>query len=451
MCEDNNYSLAQKWCVQRGDSWNVTSLLGLGGTAPVFELESPYGSCALKVYDADFSSGDKGEIESRRIEQQLELRNHNCPFLVQVYEAGSFDGRLYVLMSRAPGQELEKVLQEVPRNKVRQIVDQVARAALFLKSRNLCHRDIKSANVFISEDFELATLLDVSVVRDIHDPIGVGTDHDDQLPIVATARYSPPEYLFRLLEPGPQLWHALNIYQLGALLHDLIIKKPLFQAEYNQSATNRYRFAWLVATAIPDVRASDIEQDLVLTAQRALDKDWEQRSTLELEDFLADTVVQQKQALGFLGLGSDKSRRTRITDISERLKRITSVASQVDEGVAEWLRIKGATAEHRILIGEDDYTKVLKFRWNTRIEEAPSPTSIVLTVTLRLVTHYGNYWFKGSAEVLANFEGSYRQASLPLPSVADEQGIESYIINQVGSLLSVLAVKVSNPEQPTGE
>src|SRR5690348_14844169 len=112
-------------------------------------------------------------------------------------------------MSRAPGKELETRLSVVPRNRIRHIVDQIARAVLFLRQYDLCHRDIKSANIFVSDDFESVTLLDLSVLRDIHDPLGIGTDHDGQLPVVATARYSPPEYLFRLLDPGPKLWHAL--------------------------------------------------------------------------------------------------------------------------------------------------------------------------------------------------------------------------------------------------
>src|SRR6185437_11160651 len=98
------------------------------------------------------------------------------------------------------GQELEKRLTDVPREKIRTILDQVAQAAIFLRGKGLCHRDIKAANVFLSDDFSHCTLLDISVIRDVTDPIGAGTDQEGQLPFIATARYSPPEYLFRLLD-----------------------------------------------------------------------------------------------------------------------------------------------------------------------------------------------------------------------------------------------------------
>ena len=269
------WELARRWCQRKGPGWHLVDQLGVGGTAPVFELTSPAGPRALKVYDPKFSTGQLGDIEHHRIKQQLRLKNHDCRSLVQVYEGGFTDHRLFLLMSRAPGTELEKRLRDVPRAKIRGILHEVAHACLFLHSRNLCHRDVKAANIFVSEDFNHATLLDISVIRGIHDPVGVGTDHDGQLPVLATARYSPPEYLFRLIQPGPPLWHALTIYQLGALLHDLIARTPLFHVEYHNSKENRYRFAWVVATHVPRLLAADIDDDLVFLAHRALDKDWE--------------------------------------------------------------------------------------------------------------------------------------------------------------------------------
>ena len=291
------WNIAARWCAAKGDGWSLTRQLGLGGTAPVFELATPAGLRALKIYDENFSSGKMGEIEHTRLEKQLLLRDHTCSSLVKVYDGGMAEDRLYLLMSRAPGAELEKRLHEVPRSKIRPILHDVAQACLFLQQRDLCHRDIKSANVFVSNDLTHATLLDISVIRDIYDPVGAGSDHDGQLPVLATARYSPPEYLFRLIEPGPTLWHALNIYQLGALLHDLIVRTPLFQGEYEYSKANRYRFAWIVATQDPHIDAPDVDHDLVFLARRALDKDWLRRSALRIEDFLDDATMRQQACI----------------------------------------------------------------------------------------------------------------------------------------------------------
>ena len=297
------HRIAERWSASKGTGWTVRAVSGAGKTATVFIIDTPDGERALKLYEPSFSQGGEGEIQRTRIDQQLQLKDHNCTSLVSVFDGGVFEDRLFLLMSSAPGQELEKRLNAIPRDSIRGIVDQIARAVIFLRGKDLCHRDIKSANIFISNDFTHAMLLDVSVTRNIHDPVGIGTDHDNQLPIVATARYSPPEYLFRLLDSGPELWHALDVYQLGALLHDLIMREPLFQAEYLSSSENRYRFAWIVATVDPEVHARDVDQDLVFLARRALDKNWSRRSGLRLADFLADADTRRSHSLQLLGLG----------------------------------------------------------------------------------------------------------------------------------------------------
>jgi serine/threonine protein kinase len=156
-----NLALAQRWCEGRGEGWLVLDTAGKGGTAPVFTVRAPDGLRALKLYDAKFSQGELGEESEARLKPQLDLGLHDCPYLVRVHEGGRFEDRLYVLMDKADGQELEKRLSNIPRDKIRQIVSQIATAAIFLRSKGLCHRDIKSANIFITNDNERITLLDL--------------------------------------------------------------------------------------------------------------------------------------------------------------------------------------------------------------------------------------------------------------------------------------------------
>jgi serine/threonine protein kinase len=352
-----NLEIAHRWCAQQGRGWSVIDQAGRGGTAPVFSIESPDGPRALKIYDELFSTGAKGTVEEKRVNHQKRLGVHDCPHLVKIYDGGRFEGRLFVLMSRAPGRELEKILHEVPRNRIRHIVDSVARACIFLREQGLCHRDIKSANIFVSDDYEQVTLLDLSVMRDIYDPVGLGTDHGEQLPVVATARYSPPDYLFRLIEPSLDLWHAVDIYQLGALLYDLVMREPLFEKEFKRSKDNRYRFAWAVATVNPEIQASDVDFDLVLIARSALDKDWKRRSQLKLEDFLSDTSRVQSNALSAIGFANDASQVSAQANEGTKLHRIAEVASNLESAVTQYLREHKITAEHGVTHVEEDRSK----------------------------------------------------------------------------------------------
>ena len=435
--------IAARWCQRKGAGWDLADQLGVGGTAPVFEVTSPDGPRALKVYDPKFSSGQLGDIEHDRIQQQLRLQNHDCRSLVQVYDGGLTDDRLFLLMSRAPGTELEKRLRDVPRSKIRGILHDVAQACLFLQSRDLCHRDVKAANVFVSDDFSHATLLDISVIRGIHDPVGVGTDHDGQLPVLATARYSPPEYLFRLIEPGPALWHALTIYQLGALLHDLIARTPLFQAEYQNSKENRYRFAWLVATHIPRIPAADVDDDLLFIANRALDKGWNRRSALRIEDFLQDSTTRQQHALNMLGMFRDSLLPAR-QSVQTHRTRLDRISTALEEHLTGYFRKSGLRTTHRVSPNPTgDNSSTITLQWDV-IEDAGLTATIALQLTLRLLLDGPGGRFSVTAVLSKRIKGETKEVTVELPEVPDDAHTDAALARQSEGAVAHLAAELSS-------
>lgn len=436
--EEVSLSIARAWCAAKGDDWSIIDQAGRGGTAPVYGVQSPEGELALKIYDAEFSRGDKGVIEDRRIEQQKKLGRHGFPGMVEVYDGGRFQDRIFLLMNRAPGQELEKRLADVPRDKIRSIVDQVARATIFLRDRGLCHRDIKSANVFITDDFEHATVLDLSVMREITDRVGIGTDQGDRLPVVATARYSPPDYLFRLLDPGPEAWHALDIYQLGGLLHDLIMREPLFEQEYQSAKDNRYRFAWTVATIEPRIVAEDVDRDLMALARRALDKDWRRRSTLTLDDFLNERAVRQRRSLGLLGMRTATATGTEPSPAVIR-ERLGNVAADVRNEVVQRLREDGVTASHDV-DWLDDQICVVTFDWLTQ-KTVGDP--VRLQVSLRHILAAAGSSVVPS--VALAYEGA--EHGVDLPAASWENGSGQSIADGIMHVLGGLAERFMSADR----
>lgn len=140
---------------------------------------------------------------------------------------------------------IKKIIRDVPDNVIQSLILQLIEAVKYLESVSIVHRDIKPENIHVSPDFTRLKLLDLGVVREFDPDPGVEeTDHGNLRLFLATAQYSAPEYLFRLDAPSKDLWRALNLYQVGAVLHDLIMKEAIFQAEINTG--NR----WLVAKAV---------------------------------------------------------------------------------------------------------------------------------------------------------------------------------------------------------
>lgn len=436
--DEVNRAIALRWCEASSPAWVLGAQAGRGGTAPVFLVEGPQGSRALKLYDERFSTGEKGKLERKRIEQQVQLGDHACPNLIKVHEGGQFENRLYLLMDVAEGVELEKVLDKIPRDKIRTIVDQVASACQFLREKGLSHRDVKSANIFVSHDYDRAVLLDLSVMREIEDPVGIGTDHGDQLPVVATARYSPPEYLFRLEDPSPELWHGVDVYQLGGLLHDLIMQKPLFEDEYREGKENRYRFAWVVATKTPEVTANDVDQDLVVLSRRALSKDWVSRRELKLSDFRATREGERNAALAILGLSGTRNS----AQAPPRTAALKAMAEAVELDLSNRLFQIGATTVHRVRGNADWSAAELTFTWETRAEAAAlTATSSELCVNLEQRAGIESNEIHSRVSLAMNLEGHLRHAASALPPVSEDENAAAQIAENAFGLIGELGAK----------
>lgn len=288
--------------------------LAAGGSAAVYRVVRNGKSSALKAFNPRFFSGTGGDAERHRLDVQKRLIGHGCTSLVQTYQVIETEGTAFVEMEYIEWPQLTKKLAEVPDSAIVPLISQLVEAVRFLDSLNIVHRDIKPENIHVSPDFKYLKLLDLGVVREFDSPDASDacvTDHGNQRPFLATAQYSSPEYLFRLDEPTAKLWRGLNIYQIGAVLHDLIKKEPLFKHE--MSLGNR----WLVARAVlakqPSFADPIPNRLLALKAlsSRCLIKDLDTRlAVVGWEDFVLEGASDPVSALrGRLAKGAIKNRR----------------------------------------------------------------------------------------------------------------------------------------------
>lgn len=223
--------------------------LAAGGSAAVYRVVRNGKLTAVKAFNPDFFAGTGGDAERHRldIQKRLSLIGRGCASLIQTFQVTEAEGTAFVDMEYTEWPQLTKKLAEVPDDAIVPLISQLVDAVRFLDTLNIVHRDIKPENIHVSPDFKCLKLLDLGVVCEFDTPDAGDasvTDHNNQRPFLATAQYSSPEYLFRLDEPTAKLWRGLNIYQVGAVLHDLIKKEPLFKHE--MSLGNR----WLVARAV---------------------------------------------------------------------------------------------------------------------------------------------------------------------------------------------------------
>ncbi len=265
-------------------NWRLVSYLGEGNSAAVFRGERGSEIAAVKVFKRALVDEFGKNRQLERIRRELTLRGHDHPNLIQIFDGGQCEttGHLHIVMELINAPNLASVIGDVPRERIRTIISQVADAARYLETRDIVHRDIKPDNIAISTDFSKATLLDLGVIRPVDvSKLTESSDGGRKDPL-GTLRYSPPEYIFRREKRDREGYRAITFYQLGAVLYDLITKERIFEAFSSPKA----RLVKAVEQELTKINQPDVPQELVLLADNCLLKDPERRLNFGVwEDF----------------------------------------------------------------------------------------------------------------------------------------------------------------------
>lgn len=280
--------------------WTLVRELGRGDSAIVYGATRDGRNAAVKIFFPEALGKHGFAEETQRLELQLKLRGKKQhPNLVEIYDGGvaeELGNTLFLSMEDVPGKTLDKVLEQVPRTSIGPLIRQLAAAAQFLEQQDLVHRDIKPANIVVSPDFSHLTLLDLGILRNI------SMDESGRLSgnrFVATARYSPHEFVWRTEAESPDAWRAITFYQLGGVLHDLITKRRLFSGEDEPDA----RLYDAIRMSTPVIDGEECETWLPVLAKCCLVKDWRERLKLvSWESFVGPTgegidLVQRQHAV----------------------------------------------------------------------------------------------------------------------------------------------------------
>jgi serine/threonine-protein kinase len=333
---DDIVNRLQKY-LQKLDGYGDPEHLGSGGSAAVYRVNFKDGVRVFKGFNPEFFNGNSGAAERRRLEVQRRLIGHKCPSIVQTYRVEEAEGTAFIEMEFLSWPSLKSELANIPDETVAPLIMQLVEAIHFLETQGIVHRDVKPENIHISPNYKHLKLLDLGVAREFEaedTEDAAITDHGNLRPFLATAQYSSPEYLFRLDAPSPRLWKGLNFYQIGAVLHDLIMKKPLFQHEVEIG--NRWLVARAVLTKTPSFACTNPTRlaSLKALAARCLVKDIETRLQLiGWEDFILegsqDPIVALKGRLAKgganAGIQAKVSTESRLEfDRTEFMNRITN-------------------------------------------------------------------------------------------------------------------------------
>ena len=231
---------------------------------------------AIKIFDTELIEKYGSEIQQDRLELELSLKDHKISNLVKILDGGktniNSNEYFYLVMEYKEGKNLKKFIAENIINLC--FIVEVAKILidttekLFENNPPLVHRDIKPENIMVANDGEI-TLMDLGVLK----PVGVDTKTDvENMQFIGTLRYASPEFLMRTEENSLNGWRALNIYQIGAVLHDLIMKKELFNGIELFT-----RLVFAINEETPSIITSEYNPELIQITRSMLSKNWRKR------------------------------------------------------------------------------------------------------------------------------------------------------------------------------
>ena len=258
------------------DRYEIGSLIGRGGMADVYEgIDTRLGrTVAIKLLKSDLANDPTFEDRFRQEAQASARMAH--PTIVRVYDAGEdieLDSRgnqvkhPYIIMEYVKGKLLRDILHE-RRLSIEEAVNYasgVLTALEFSHKAGVIHRDIKSANVMITENNQVK-VMDFGIARAISDSSATMAN---TVGIMGTAQYFSPEQA-----KGENVDARTDLYSTGVLLYEMLAGRAPFKGESAVSVAYQHVSE---APTLPSSHNELISAELDQVVLHALAKDRNER------------------------------------------------------------------------------------------------------------------------------------------------------------------------------
>ncbi|GFG48850.1 serine/threonine protein kinase [Mycolicibacterium agri] len=208
--------------------YTIVRLLGTGGMGEVYLAEHPRlpRRDALKVLPTDVCADSEYRQRFNREADLAATLWH--PHIIGVHDRGDVDGQIWISMDYVDGTDAAELLRErypngMPKDEVVRIVTGVAEALDYAHQQGLLHRDVKPANIMLTDP------ADAGEQRVLLGDFGIARRMDDNSNLTATNMtvgtvfYAAPEQLM-----GEDIDGRADQYALAATAFHLLTGSPPF-------------------------------------------------------------------------------------------------------------------------------------------------------------------------------------------------------------------------------
>ncbi len=197
------------------------------------------------------------------------------PNICTVYEFDEAEEKTFISMAYVEGQSLRKKVETGPLelDEALRIATQVAEGLQIAHKKGIVHRDIKSANIMVTEDNQ-AKIMDFGLAR-----MTGGTLITKEGMTMGTIAYMSPEQA-----RGEEVDHRTDIWSLGVVLYEIFSGQLPFKGEQDQAVV--YAILNKKPKPITDFY-SEIPTSIEQVVSKALEKDPDKRYQ-QAEELLDD-------------------------------------------------------------------------------------------------------------------------------------------------------------------
>lgn len=261
---------------------HVLAQLAEGGMGRVDLVDHDGALRVLKTLPGNRSGKTQSIRRFRREATLTATLDH--PHLVRCHAHGEDQGHLFLVLEFVPGGDVQQLLdrtQRLTEHDALTVIRQTALGLAHAHDRNLIHRDVKPANLFIAEDGHVL-VADFGLARPTDDESSLLTAPGGA---VGTPCYMAPEQI-----RGAHLDARCDLYALGCVLHACLAGKPPWQGALHEVIRGH------LGDAMPDLRRAraDVGEVTLDLHQRLLAKDPARRiaTAAEVAELAAIRLVE---------------------------------------------------------------------------------------------------------------------------------------------------------------
>jgi TolB-like protein len=258
--------------------YRLIEKIGEGGMGVVWKAEDTRlrRNVALKLVPE--RKEREGATVDRHLREARAASALNHPNICAIHDIGEWEGRRFIVMELLEGQSLQQRISGSPLDieTAIHLAIQISDALAAAHAKGIVHRDVKPANVVVTEgtptphakilDFGLAKLGDILLDTDRTD-VETRTPLEVTRPgeVMGTVSYMSPEQA--LAKPVD---HRTDIFSLGMVLYEMLTRRRAFEGSTSAAVFD----AILNRAPVPPVEYNAaVPNDLERIVNKALEKD----------------------------------------------------------------------------------------------------------------------------------------------------------------------------------